>query len=316
MSRDFKAHNFGLKARKIDVALHFAAKEAARMGANSETTVGNARTTYTQFSRYLKTCKIFDLRKVDRSHVQGFADQLRDRVENGKLSWPTATEYLGRVNAALEKASGVRTACVTATEAGFPARDGIARQNHAQQLDGRELVLSAQTQAILGLERTCGLRAKEAVLLNAKAASQLEIGDDLVVDRGTKGGRVRVVPILKQAQLDAIHAAAEIQLGKYSQIAAESSYKEFRARLYNEISQTSIRQHSLRHAYAQDRYREISGVDCPVVAGISHREHRKWIAKQLGCSVRDAAALDREARLTLARELGHGRIDVTNGYLG
>jgi integrase len=318
MSRDYNGHNFGLGARRVKDALHFAGKEAARDGAISETTVANAKSTYADFGAFLKGEKVYDLRNVTREHVSDYAEALVERVESGEIKWSAATEYLSRINAAMERASGVRDVRVTAQEAGFPKRDGIARESSAVQLvDKQKQIdkLSSQTQALLGLQREFGLRSKESILLDARAGAKLKIGDVLEVGKGTKGGRPRVVPIRTQAQLEALKAAAKEQQGKYTQIPKESSYRAFKSQLYQEVAGV-IKQHGLRHAYAHDRYRELTGVECPVAAGVPHKGHRAWIAQQLGVSLDEAGVIDRAARLEIAEELGHGRISITNGYLG
>ena len=63
--------------------------------------------------------------------------------------------------------------------------------------------------------------------------------------------------------------------------------------------------HGLRHAYAQARYEELTGWVCPAAGGP--------IAKELTPEQREQ---DREARLTISRELGHAREQVTAAYLG
>ena len=59
------------------------------------------------------------------------------------------------------------------------------------------------------------------------------------------------------------------------------------------------------------------GVPCPVAAGIKHgKAHHAFLAERLGLSVRQAKALDQETRKIIAEEFGHGRIGITNAYLG
>ena len=53
-----------------------------------------------------------------------------------------------------------------------------------------------------------------------------------------------------------------------------------------------------------------------VAAGVSHKQHPDHIAQQLNISKDEARAWDQSARLKLAEELGHGRTDITNNYLG
>lgn len=63
--------------------------------------------------------------------------------------------------------------------------------------------------------------------------------------------------------------------------------------------------HGLRHAYAQDRYQELTGWKCSAANGP--------VARELTPEQRER---DREARLTISRELGHEREQVTAAYLG
>jgi hypothetical protein len=63
--------------------------------------------------------------------------------------------------------------------------------------------------------------------------------------------------------------------------------------------------HGLRHQYAQARYEVLTGWKAPAAGGPSSR--------QLAPSQR---IQDYEARLTISRELGHEREQITAVYLG
>jgi hypothetical protein len=63
--------------------------------------------------------------------------------------------------------------------------------------------------------------------------------------------------------------------------------------------------HGLRHAYAQARFLELTGLACPVTGG-PHRE-------ELTPAQRED---DFEARLIISAELGHTREAITVAYLG
>ena len=63
------------------------------------------------------------------------------------------------------------------------------------------------------------------------------------------------------------------------------------------------RTHGLRHAYAQRRYLELTGWAAPAVAGVRVLTPVERLK-------------DHEARNTISEELGHGRIAITNAYLG
>jgi hypothetical protein len=65
------------------------------------------------------------------------------------------------------------------------------------------------------------------------------------------------------------------------------------------------RVHGLRHQYAQIRYRELTGWAPPAAGGPRSRG--------LSPAQRE---IDREARQTISRELGHERIQVVAVYVG
>jgi hypothetical protein len=63
--------------------------------------------------------------------------------------------------------------------------------------------------------------------------------------------------------------------------------------------------HGLRHAYAQRRYKELTGWKAPVAGGPATKSLNE-----------EQRALDRGARQTISRELGHDRISISAVYLG
>ena len=168
--------------------------------------------------------------------------------------------------------------------------------------------------ALLDLQRHLGLRFKESALLDARRALKQasKEGRVEVVD-GTKGGKARIVPIVGAEQVAALAVAAAIQDGRSMVPKASARYIDFKRECYREFSGW----HGERHAYAQARYEALAGAPCPVVAGIKHgKAHHAFLAERLGLSLKQAKTLDQEARKTIAEELGHGRIGITNAYLG
>jgi hypothetical protein len=157
------------------------------------------------------------------------------------------------------------------------------------------------------------LRFKESALLDARGALKQALAERLVrVDVGTKGGRPRIVPILRAEQVAALATAAAIQDGR-SMVPKDARYVDFQRACYREFSVW----HGERHAYAQARYEALVGDPCPVAAGVKHgKAHHAFLAEHLGLSIRQTKALDAESRKIIAEELGHGRIGITNHYLG
>ena len=130
-----------------------------------------------------------------------------------------------------------------------------------------------------------------------------------VID-GTKGGRDadRWI-IVGDAQRKALQNALEARpLGSTNLIAPHERYVDVAISRSSELNQARVilQQHGLpgyhdaRAAYACARYEQITGCPAPAVAGMR-------LASK---------ALDRQARVTISTELGHGRIDVLVSYVG
>jgi hypothetical protein len=89
-------------------------------------------------------------------------------------------------------------------------------------------------------------------------------------------------------------------------IAPERNYVEQLHRYERQLRNARLTKlHGLRHAYAQQRYEELTGWKAPVAGGPAAN------------SLREAQrALDRGARETISQELGHERISISAVYLG
>ena len=65
------------------------------------------------------------------------------------------------------------------------------------------------------------------------------------------------------------------------------------------------RMHGLRHAFALDRYEELTGWKAPAAGGPPRRT-----------LTGEKRRIDTAARLTISFELGHGRVSVASAYVG
>jgi integrase len=127
----------------------------------------------------------------------------------------------------------------------------------------------------------------------------------LRVHRGTKGGRPRDIPLQTPEQIELIDRLLKIvakgnYVGEPGRTATQNAN-----RFYNTLRRFGITKaalgvtaHGLRHQHTNDRYEELTGEPSPVRGG------------------RSEAANKRTARLAIAHELGHGRLEVCSAYLG
>lgn len=319
MARHERAHpnarNFGLRSRDM----YRAGREALYEGIASYSTRATMADRWRQFCEYAKRdLGLSDMRCIEVVHLDRYAAYLHERLDRGEIGSSTAQNCLSTVNRIMEIARGDRRVRLDPVRgAGLPQRSGIAIEQNAMPQsvhDRLKEVLPDRIAAQLDLQRLLGLRFEESAKIDACGLlSQAQNRGSIRIEDGTKGGRSRIIPLTSDRQLEALRRAAEIQGAQRSLIPSELDYSHYRESCY----QYGIRFHSERHAYAQDRYAVLAGASCPLAAGVAHgRPHHTYLAQIRGLSVAEARELDRAVRMQIAEELGHGRTDITNCYLG
>jgi len=163
-----------------------------------------------------------------------------------------------------------------------------------------------------------GLRAKEArhfrphvaviprELANPRDAEHFpDCKQFLRVRYGTKGGRPRDIPVKTPEQQELIERALQsVAPGHYVGAPGRTAVQNAN-RFYNVLRRFEITKaalgvtaHGLRHQHANDRYEELAGEPSPVRGGAG------------------AGDADGAARMAVSSELGHGRVAITDAYLG
>lgn len=188
---------------------------------------------------------------------------------------------------------------------GIPDRKFISEESKATRLshDGLAQVKDEHVRVSLQLQQAFGLRREEAIKINPHWASQ---GQHLVLKSSwTKGGRQRSIPINTHEQRDVLEQARQLA-GRGSLIPLHRNYVQ-QLKVYERHTANAglSKMHGLRHAYAQQRYKVLTGWDCPHAGGLYR--------VQLSAEQRQ---LDQEARLSISAELGHEREQITSVYLG
>jgi integrase len=188
---------------------------------------------------------------------------------------------------------------------GIADRRFVTNESKAKELDQGKLdkVSDPYTAMSLRLQEAFGLRREESIKIQPGWADR---GDVLVLkSTWTKGGKEREIPIINETQRELLNQAKALA-DKGSLIPVEMSYKDQLNRFKAQTAFAGIdRVHGFRHAYAQARYAEMTGWKAPAAGGPT--------SKQLSP---EQKAIDRQARLTISRELGHEREQITAVYLG
>ncbi len=184
-------------------------------------------------------------------------------------------------------------------------RQYVTKENKAISLsdDVLDSIPDINIRCSLELQKAFGLRREEAL----KFQPAYSIQEDEILLKGSwcKGGRPRSVPIRNDYQR-AVLKRARLIAGLGSMIPPRLKFAQQVKKYENICRQHGLsKMHGLRHKYAQTRYEELTGWKAPKDGGPTKKELSP-----------EQQIKDKEVRKLIAEELGHGRIDVTNTYLG
>jgi integrase len=184
-------------------------------------------------------------------------------------------------------------------------RSQVAKESKAWKLKEAHLarITDKYVALSLRLQASFGVRREEAI----KFSPNYAIKDDHIKLKPswTKGGRARTVPIRNDEQRRLLEEVRKLTKGG-ALIPRNKNFIKQRNRYDRQVREAGIRKpHGLRHAYAQRRYEELTGWKAPVAGGPA--------SKSLTI---DQRALDKGARETISRELGHSREEISAKYLG
>ena len=188
---------------------------------------------------------------------------------------------------------------------GIGMRTGVAKESKALKLDENKLsrIADRHVRLSIRLQAAFGLRREESIKFSPTYAMQ---GDHIKLkSTWTKGGRARTVPIRNDEQRQLLGEVKAFAKGG-ALIPAQLNYVEHLHRYERQLRNAGLKKlHGLRHAYAQQRYFELTGWQAPVAGGPT--------SKQL---TPDQLAPDYDARVIVSHELGHARVEIAVVYLG
>ena len=163
--------------------------------------------------------------------------------------------------------------------------------------------LSVELQQAFGLRREESMKFQPSYALGDYSPENAPIIH--IKSSWAKGGRAREIPITNEHQRDLLRQALTMSKDcKNGSLIPKEFYKTHVATFERETAKAGIGQtHGLRHFYAQQRYFELTGWQCPAVGGV----------RELSESEKQT---DKRARLQISNELGHGREQITSHYLG
>lgn len=167
----------------------------------------------------------------------------------------------------------------------------------------KESISDPYVRASVELQAAFGLRREESIKFSPSFADR----GDRVVLRGswTKGGKPREIPIRTEAQREAL-ARAHVVAKAGALIPPNLNYRDQLRQYVGQVAVAGLSKlHGLRHAYAQQRYLELTGRLAPAAGG-----------KVSAALTAEEKQTDRLARIQISQELGHEREQITAIYLG
>jgi integrase len=133
------------------------------------------------------------------------------------------------------------------------------------------------------------------------------VGHYVKLTRGTKGGRLRHVPVDTPERVDAVARARRVAQRdgdsisdpRYTLVQAIRHLRYVMERFGVTKRDLGVTPHGLRHQYAADEYRNGTGEAPPVEGGGPL-----------------PSQIDQAARLVVSERLGHSRVQIAAAYLG
>ncbi len=186
---------------------------------------------------------------------------------------------------------------------GIPNRQFVTNTSKAKVVNAPDLekISDPYVRMSLELQQAFGLRREEAIKFRPGFADR---GDHVLLKSSwTKGGKARVVPVRTDEQRDLLNRVRQLA-GNGALISSDRNYVQ-QLRVYERLTANAglSKMHGLRHAYAQQRYEELTGWKSPAAGGP--------ITKALN---QEERVCDRQARLIISRELGHERPQIVAIY--
>jgi hypothetical protein len=346
-SRD--SRNYGHGRRLIDHKTRFSlGEQMARINGLGSKSIEQAKSAFKKFAAFAREeYQIQHLERVTPAIMAEWMEDLREQLRDGDLCRSTTSSYVGVVNQVMR--------CVGREDLVLSADKELSRgqkytnkdlanslesrvacqawlMEEANRAEGRERLMLQGYAHSDRLQLAVGLRLRESCLVKLPGKDADSPLLPLGKSDGTKNGRDRLATVLDQS---AVREAREFVITnrdlyrRGSLVPHDMSWREYRRWVYGTIDRfraamgyTEYHAHGGRHAYAQQRFADLwmertgVSIECPAKDRVFATEWINATAAQANLSFEEVRQIDREIRLTVSGDLGHGRIDIVSSYLG
>lgn len=302
----FQNHrNFGY-GRNLRFAAKNALKEMYAGGHYSSVASHYAR--WSIFVEFVRKLGIRDAQNISRETLEAYSHELKVKVSGGMVSVKYAVNIISSINTVLLALRGNKkiwlkpslmgtVSAIRTRPPGFINPDLKNQIIEKLEVTGHHKLASLVKQA-----DAFGFRLKEAILNDAKSSLTLARTKGVIqIERGTKGGQRRMVPLRTLEQYDTLVYAKDIQIGS-NNIPAGQTYASFRRQIYQLFRKFGITGHmsfrELRATFACREYWHLTDHLAPILGGVASKDDDKFARKQI------------------AELLGHHRTDICVSYFG
>lgn len=238
---------------------------------------------------------------IKPKHILGLVAKWKD----DELSSGTMKNRMSHLRWVAEKLNKPELIAKDNSAYGVENRIFVTNVSKAKTLDQERLakITDPYTKMSLLLQQAFGLRKEESIKF---IPSYADMGSHIKLKASwTKGGLAREIIIRNDFQRQVLNQAHALA-GKGSLIPKSMRYVEQMHRFDYQTNMVGIDNvHGLRHAYAQVRYKELTGWNSPSAGGKTSKE-----------LTAEEKIIDRQARLRISAELGHKREGITAIYCG
>lgn len=275
----------------------------------SKATTANRRAMFRLFAKQLEE-NGYNIRKMTPHDLKGrHVNKLLEQWRKDGISTATIKNRMSALRWWAKEINN-EGAVKSNVELNIERRVFVTNESKAISLENIDLSkIDENIAQSLRLQDSFGLRREESMKFQPEFALDGQWIDNakyiVLKPTWTKGKRGRTIPISNENQRKELRKAyALAQKNGGSMIPKEKSYKAHKSNFEAVTHALGVGQtHGLRHGYAQTRYRELMGFDCPAVGG----------SRSLSA---DEQVKDKEIRMLISEELGHSRINITSVYLG
>jgi len=246
-----------------------------------------------------ETTGVRGLKQIDSQVIEAYVSTLQDCVQEGSLSRHTAETYVSALNRIIEYSNyflGKNLESISQSQFGLTRGSfqyvdrSVSKNTHEAFLSFLNQNNDIKAQSLkysVELQREFGLRLRESLAIKQTTIQQaLSVGYlHLTGQDGTKNGRSRDIPIRTIEQKKLLKSIANFQkennlksLTPTTHLKQQYSFAKNMQNTFNKSNSYYFHYHGERHAYTQQRISE--GAD----------------------------------KLTVSRELGHNRQEVTRVY--